>query len=223
MPGRWREILQPLTDADLSTAAFPFFRSQQITVAGVECTALRVSFTGDLGWELHCDTADQIRLYSALLDVARAHGGGPVGSRALGSLRIEKGYGSWSRDYSPEYWPQECGLDGLIRMDKDFLNKSACARVLQQPARQVLRAIEVVDTEVDATGNEPIFDLVSQPTGKVSSASYGYHLGASLALAYLRPDITPGTELSVMILGLPHKARVLPGPAFDARGTRLRS
>lgn len=217
-----RDILQPLTGADLSNAALPFFRSQQITVAGVACTALRVSFTGDLGWELHCDVADQATLYTALIAAAQAQGAGPVGSRALGSLRIEKGYGSWGRDYSPEYWPQECGLDGLIRMDKDFLNKSACARTMQQPAREVLRSVEVLETAVDATGNEPIFDLAGNPAGKVSSATYGYHVGKSLALAYLRPDIAPGAVLSVMILGLPHKAVVLADAAFDPAGARLR-
>src|SRR5690606_31170815 len=103
----------------------PFLRSARITVAGVECVALRVSFTGDLGWELHCAAEDQAALYTALLAAGRSIGAGPVGSRALMSLRVEKGYGSWGRDYSPEYWPQECGLDRLIRDDKDFLNKDA--------------------------------------------------------------------------------------------------
>jgi len=98
-----RELLTRLTNADLSTAAFPFMRSQQIEIAGVPVVALRVSFTGDLGWELHCEQADQLKLYEALLDAGKAVGAGPVGSRALMSLRVEKGYGSWSREYSPEY------------------------------------------------------------------------------------------------------------------------
>jgi dimethylglycine dehydrogenase len=122
---RARDLLGRLTNADLSNAAFPFMRSARIEVAGVDCIALRVSFTGDLGWELHCAEGDQLRLYRALLEAAEAFGAGPVGSRALMSLRLEKGYGSWGRDYSPEYWPQESGLAGLIRMDKDFLNKAA--------------------------------------------------------------------------------------------------
>ena len=87
-------------------------RSARIEVAGVDYIALRVSFTGDLGWELHCAEADQARLYTALLDAGKLIGAGPVGSRALMSLRVEKGYGSWGRDYSPEYWPQETGLGG---------------------------------------------------------------------------------------------------------------
>ncbi|MBA3520383.1 MAG: GcvT family protein, partial [Rhizobiales bacterium] len=102
---RSRELLGRLTNEDLSNQAFPFMRSRRMNV-GVDVMALRVSFTGDLGWELYCEEADQLELYRLLLEGARALGGGPVGSRALMSLRIEKGYGSWGREYSPEYWPQ---------------------------------------------------------------------------------------------------------------------
>lgn len=217
-----RDILQGLTAADLSPAAFPFFRSAGIEVAGVRCIALRVSFTGDLGWELHCAEADQLPLYTALLGAAAAKGAGPVGARALTSLRIEKGYGSWGRDFSPEYWPQECGLDRLIRHDKPFLNHAACAEVMQRPARELLRCIEVQATTADASGNEPIFDAAGRPAGKVSSGAYGYHVGKSLALAYLRPEISPDEPLSVMVLGRPHPARMLAEPAFDPEGKRLR-
>jgi dimethylglycine dehydrogenase len=218
-----RDLLGRLTNADLSTAAFPFMRSARIVVAGVPCIALRVSFTGDLGWELHCAETDQTRLYTALLAAGEALGAGPVGSRALMSLRVEKGYGSWGRDYSPEYWPQETGLAGLIRMDKDFLNKSAYAAIADTPAREMLRPLSVEATTADATGNEPIFDAEGRPAGKVSSGAYGWHVEMSLALAYLRPDIAPGAELQVMVLGRPHPARVLPAPPFDPEGRRLRA
>jgi dimethylglycine dehydrogenase len=197
-------------------------RSAQIDVAGVPCIALRVSFTGDLGWELHCKETDQARLYAALLQAGKDMEVGPVGSRALMSLRVEKGYGSWGRDYSPEYWPQETGLSSLIKMDKEFLNKSAYAALADTPPREVLRTLVIEATTADATGNEPIFDIAGKPAGKVSSGAYGYHVGQSLALAYLRPDIGAGTELSVMVLGQPHRARVLEGAAFDPEGKRLR-
>jgi dimethylglycine dehydrogenase len=218
-----RDLLARLTNADLSNQAFPFMRSQKIDVAGVPCIALRVSFTGDLGWELHCTEADQPRLYAALLEAGRPLGAGPVGSRALMSLRVEKGYGSWGRDYSPEYWPQETGLAGLIKMDKEFLNKAAYAALADTPPREVLRTLVIEATTADATGNEPIFDLEGRPAGKVSSGTYGYHVGQSLALAYLRPDIAAGTELDVMVLGRPHRAWVLEGAAFDPEGKRLRA
>ncbi len=217
-----RTLLQGLTNADLSNKAFPFLRSQQITLAGVDCIAIRVSFTGDLGWELHCDATDQLRLYDALLAAGEPLGAGPVGGRALGALRIEKGYGSWGREYSPEYWPQESGLTGLIKLDKDFLNKDAYLAIADTAPREVLRCLAIDATTADASGTEPIFDLEGKPAGTIRSGAYGYHVGASLALAYLRPDITPGTELDVMILGTPHRARVLARPAFDPEGKRLR-
>jgi len=113
-----RDLLARLTNADMSTPVFPFMRSKVIHVAGVETIAIRVSFTGDLGWELHCAAKDQVQLYTALLEAAKAVGGGPVGSRALGALRIEKGYGSWGREFSPEYYPQEVGLERLVKTDK---------------------------------------------------------------------------------------------------------
>ena len=100
-----RELLQRLTNTSLATEDFPFMRSMTLEIAGVSVGALRVSFTGDLGWELHCHTRDQVALYEALIAAGKEVGAGPVGSRALMSLRIEKGYGSWGREYSPEYWP----------------------------------------------------------------------------------------------------------------------
>jgi dimethylglycine dehydrogenase len=167
-------LLARLTNADLSNAAFPFFRSQRITVAGVEVVAIRVSFTGDLGWELHCAEADQVTLYEALLEAGRAVGAGPVGSRALMSLRLEKGYGSWGRDYSPEYWPQESGLDGLIRRDKDFLNKDSWLKIEAQcAARRDGAAWRSTPTTADASGSEPIFLPDGTPVGQVSSGAMG--------------------------------------------------
>lgn len=220
---RARDVLAGLTNADLSNAAFPFMRSAKITVAGVDCTALRVSFTGDLGWELHCAAEDQVRLYTALLAAARELGGGPVGSRALMSLRVEKGYGSWGRDYSPEYWPQESGLDRLIRADKDFLNKDAWLAIRDKPARDQMVMLEIDAKDADASGGEPIFLTDGTPAGQVSSGVYGYSVGKSLAIAYLKAGITQaGDTVHVAILGLPHTARVLPAPPFDPEGLRLR-
>ena len=219
-----RELLQRLTNADLSTAAFPFMGSARIVVAGVEVIAIRVSFTGDLGWELHCAEADQLALYSALLQAGREFGAGPVGSRALMSLRVEKGYGSWGRDYSPEYWPQESGLARLVKPNKEFLNKAAWTAIAEQPPRDLMMMLEIEVTEADATGGEPVFMADGTPLGQISSGAYGYFVGKSLGLAYLKAGaVKPGDEVSVAILGRPHKARVLAGSPFDPRGLRLRS
>ncbi|MCU9847569.1 FAD-dependent oxidoreductase [Defluviimonas sp. WL0024] len=218
-----RALLQGLTDASLATADFPFMRSAQITLAGVEVVAIRVSFTGDLGWELHCRTEDQAALYTALLEAGKSIGVGPVGSRALMSLRVEKGYGSWSREYSPEYWPQETGFAPLIKMDKEFLNKAAYAALMDRAPRETLSMVEVLDVkDADATGGEPIFLPDGKPVGRVTSGAYGYSVGKSLALAYLR-GVAPGTEVEVMILGRPHRGVVLARPPFDPGGERLRA
>ena len=218
-----RKLLQKLTNADLSTAAFPFMRSQRIDIAGVSVIALRVSFTGDLGWELHCAEADQLRLYDALLQAGADLGAGPVGSRALMSLRVEKGYGSWGREYSPEYWPQEVGLDRLIKEEKDFLNKSAYIEIKDNVSREVLSLIHVqhVDT-ADATGGEPVFLPDGTPVGRVTSGTYGYSVGMSLALGYLK-GVKAGDAVDVMILGKPHRGVVLAEPPFDPKGERLRA
>ncbi|MDW3184056.1 FAD-dependent oxidoreductase [Roseobacter sp.] len=221
-----REMLQRLTNTSLATADFPFMASRWIELNGIQVLALRVSFTGDLGWELHCDTGDQARLWEVLLQAGQQFGAGPVGSRALMSLRVEKGYGSWSREYSPEYWPQEVGLDRLCKMDKDFLNKEAVAATLAKEPREtlVLLALDAAETDAsnaDATGGEPIFKD-GQGIGRVTSGAYGYTVGMSLALGYVK-DAGPGDQVGVMVLGRPHRAVILQEPPFDPQGVRLRA
>jgi dimethylglycine dehydrogenase len=200
-------------------------RSAWIDLAGVRVLALRVSFTGDLGWELHCATGDQAQLYTALIEAGREMGIGPVGSRALMSLRIEKGYGSWGREYSPEYWPQEVGLDRLIKLDKDFLNKDAVVQVMANAPRESLVLLHLDSdgtdaSNADATGGEPIF-VGHKGVGRVTSGAYGYAAGMSLALGYVT-GVAPGARVDVMVLGRAHKATILDAPPFDADGTRLR-
>ena len=139
------------------------------------------------------------------------------------SLRVEKGYGSWSREYSPEYWPQEVGLDRLIKMDKEFLNKDAYAALAENAPRETLSIVEVLAvTDADASGGEPIFLPDGSPVGRVTSGTYGYTVGKSLALGFLK-GVTQGTEVDVMILGRPHRGIVLAEPPFDPKGARLRA
>ena len=220
-----REMLQRMTNASLASDDFPFMRSRRIQLAGINVLALRVSFTGDLGWEIHCRTEDQKNLYAALLEVGQDFGAGPVGSRALMSLRLEKGYGSWSREYSPEYWPQEVGLQRLCKMDKDFLHKDAVSEVMSRPARErlVILALDEAQTRAsnaDATGGEPIFKD-GRGIGRVTSGAYGYSVGMSLALGFVA-GAEAGDEVDVMVLGQQHKARILHEPPFDPTGARLR-
>ena len=220
-----RDMLQRLTNTSLATEDFPFMRSKWIELGGVRCLALRVSFTGDLGWELHCQQSDQAALYGALLEAGKDVGAGPVGSRALMSLRVEKGYGSWGREYSPEYWPQEVGLARLCKMEKEFLNHETVAQTMQNDAREelVLLALDAEQTDAsnaDATGGEPIFKD-GAGIGRVTSGAYGYSVGMSLALGFVKGD-SAGDVVDVMVLGRAHKATVLAEPPFDPTGSRLR-
>ena len=219
-----RQLISRLTNVSLATDTFGFMRSKRITVAGVACVAIRVSFTGDLGWELHCATEDQVALYSSLVGEAAALGAGLVGSRALMSLRIEKGYGSWSREYSPQWWPQESGLEGLIKMDKEFLNKDAYSRIADTAPREKLVIFEIDSSVADATGGEPIFLPNGMPVGQVTSGGYGYGVDKSLALGYVRADLAKGGQkFNVSVLGQDHTGTILGEPPFDPTGTRLRN
>ena len=221
-----RELLQRLSNKDLSNEAWPFFKSGSLIIAGVECLAMRVSFTGDLGWELYCEKHNQLALYKLLIENASQIGGGPVGSRALMSLRLEKGYGSWGREYSPEYWPHEVGLERLIANKPNFINKNEVESVLALPAREQLVVLKLNEADVrksnaDALGGEPIFKD-GNGIGRVTSGGYGYSVNMSLALGFVK-GIESGEELDVMVLGKPHKATVLSEPPFDPESSILRS
>ncbi len=220
-----RELLQSLTDADLSNDSCRFMHNKRLSIAGIEAVILRVSFSGDLGWEVYVPVERQLALYDAILDAGQGLGVCPVGSRSLLSLRVEKGYGSWSREYSPEYWPQEVGLDRLIKLDKpEFLGREAYIALKDKPPREKLIIAEVDTDNADASGGEPVFLRDGTPVGRVSSGAYGHTVGKSLALCFIKTEYAvPGTGLDIAILGLPHAAKILEKPPFDPEGTRLRN
>jgi dimethylglycine dehydrogenase len=220
-----RKLLSRITDADLSDEAFKFMRNKPINIAGIDARAMRVSFSGDLGWEIYVPIEHQLELYDAILDAGSDLGVRPIGGRSLLSLRVEKGYGSWSREYSPEYWPQEVGLDRLIKLDKpEFLGRNAYLAIKDKPPREKLVLVEVETSNADANGGEPVFLTDGTPVGRVSSGAYGHSVGASLALCFVKTGhANPGTALEVAILGLPHPAKILEHAPFDPKGERLRS
>lgn len=226
-----RELLQRLSNDDLSNESFPFMHSRRLTVAGIEVLALRVSFTGDLGWELYTDESSQLSLFNALTKAGKEFGLCPVGGRSLLSLRVEKGYGSWGREYSPEYWPHEVGLDRLIKLDKpDFLGRTAWLNVMDKPAREKLVNLVINDASADAWGGEPIFSVAGKPVGRISSGAYSHSANASAALGFIDAEFLNTNsanthclmEVDVAILGKPHRAQVLAAPVFDPMGNRLR-
>ncbi len=220
-----RQLLERLTNASLSNEDFPFCQSRQLTVAGIDVLALRLSFTGDLGGQLYVDAARQLHLYEALLDAGRDLGVRPVGSRSLLSLRVEKGYGSWSREYSPEYWPQEVGLDRLVKTDKgDFIGRRAYLELAKRPPREKLVMLEIDAETADASGGEPIYTRDGAPAGRITSGAYGHTVDRSLGLAMIKRELLDAHDaFDVYVLGRPHAARVLAKPAFDPTGSRLRA
>ena len=220
-----RELLGRLSSADISNEGFKFMRSKRMVVAGIEAVGIRVSFSGDLGWEVYVPLEHQLSLYDALFEAGKDLGIRAIGSRSLLSLRVEKGYGSWSREYSPEYWPQEVGLDRLIKLDKpEFLGREAYIALKDNPPREKLVIVEVETTNADANGGEPVFLRDGTPVGRVSSGAYGHTVDMSLALCFIKTEhAAAGTELDVAILGLPHAGRILEKPPFDPDGERLRN
>ncbi|MBX2826360.1 MAG: FAD-dependent oxidoreductase [Gammaproteobacteria bacterium] len=219
-----RELLQRLCNTDLSAEAFPFMRSRAITIGGIDVLALRVSFTGDLGWELYCTQEDQLNLYTLILETGKDFGLAQVGGRALLSLRLEKGYGSWGREYSPEYRPHEVGLDRLVKLDKpEFLGRDAWSRLFDTPPREKLVGLSIETSAADASGGEPVFARDGSPAGRISSGAYSFTTGQSLALAFIQPEYLSAQTLDVAILGDNRQATILSEPAFDPTGVKLRS
>lgn len=223
-----RAVLASLTDEDVSDAAFPFLTYRDLTLGGLAARAVRISFSGESGYEIYLPEKDQLALFELLLEKGAAHGIKPAGARALNSLRLEKGYGSWGREYSPEYSPYESSLGWAVKLDKgDFVGRQAAERLKQQEPRYQLACLAVEAEDADAVGGEPVL-LNGEVVGQVSSAAYGHCLGRSLALAYLKADKTPGADAgndagySIEILGEPRPAQRLSQAPYDPKGEKLR-
>jgi dimethylglycine dehydrogenase len=220
---RAREILGWLTTSDVSDLGLPFMGCASIDVAGIPAVVARLSLTGELGYEINVRAAQQRALWRALLAAGSPLGMRPIGMRAQDSLRLEKGYGVWSLEFSTSVTPAMCGLDRFVAADKgEFIGREAYLQSsnLQPPQKLVL--LQVDSPEADATGYEPVYHD-GQRVGYVTSGAYGHHVRMSLALAYIDTALcTTKDPLSVTILGKPREARLLPEPPYDPRGLLLR-
>ena len=220
---RARTLLERLTDDDVSGDAFPFLTARRMEVGPVrDAVVLRISFTGELGYEIFLPPAYQRPLLAAIEAAGEDLGLRLVGSRALGSLRIEKGFPSWGAELSPDYSPFDAGLGRFVKLDKpDFTGRDAALILRQQEPRTGLAMLAVEATDADAWGGEPIL-RDGEYVGYVSSAAFGHCAGKSLALGYLKAGA--GTEgLNVEIIGTPRPVRVLSEPAVDPKGERMRA
>jgi len=205
---RSRERLGPLTDAELGLEAFPWLRAREITVAGQPVRALRVSYVGELGWELHAPVASLPALYDAIWDAGRRFRIANYGLYAVNSLRLEKGYKAWSTELTNELSMLEADMARFIRFDKpDFVGKAASVEQTPRPYKIVYTEIAAADT--DARGGEPAL-AGDRCIGVITSGAYGHRVGKSLAFACVEPSFSaPGARFDIQIQGERRAATVL--------------
>ncbi len=221
---RSRELLQSLVEEDVSREAFPFFRARHLEVGGVPTLTLRVSYVGELGFELHHPVEHLRTLYDRLLEAGEPLGLVDFGYRALDSLRLEKAYRLWGVDMSADWTPLEAGLERFVAFDKgEFVGRDALLRQREEGVARTLACLTVETDDADPHGNEPV-RADGTPIGYVSAGGYGHVVEQSIALAYLPvAHAEPGTRLTVDILGEPRPAVVVPQPIYDPENLRLLS
>jgi dimethylglycine dehydrogenase len=217
-----RAILQGIAEADLS---LPWLSHQEATVAGHPCLLARVSFAGELGWEIHTRVADTPVVFDAIMAAGAPHGLKPFGMWALDSLRLEKGYRAWKQDLSTDYTVLEGGLDRFIAWEKPaFRGKAALEREKQRGVKK-----RFVTLAIDADGFEPPYMSTlwqdGAVVGETTSAGWGFRVGGCVALGMLRADLTdPGTKVEVEVFGTRYPATVQPdAPLWDPRNERIRA
>ncbi len=219
-----RALLQSLVADDLSSAAFPFLSFRRMEVGMVPALVGRVSFTGELGYEMWVTTDYQRALFDALSATGREFGLRPFGGRALNSMRLEKSFGTWAREYRPIYGPYEAGLGRFVDLKKaDFIGRAAAAEERAGGGALRLVSFEIDASDADALGDEPIWHD-DRAVGWVTSGGYGHRAGASLALGYVPSSVADAPDgFEIEIIGERRRAKRLNAPAYDPTGARMRS
>ena len=219
-----RDLLARVTRADVGSEAFRFLDLRRLTVGMADCVVQRVSFTGDLGYEIFCDPMAQRHLWHVLSEAGADLGLRPFGMRAMMSLRLDKFFGAWLREYSPDYTPAETGLDRFISWKKntDFIGRAAAEAERAQPPARLLRPFLVEAADADVVADEPIW-LDGRVQGFCTSGGYSHHADRSVALGFLpRERAAAGTQVEIEILGEMRPATLAAAPLFDADGARMR-
>jgi len=218
-----RALLQPLMRQDLSTAAFPFLSFKRMDIGMVPAWVGRISFTGELGYEIWVTTDYQRVLYDLLVEAGKPHGLKPFGGRALHTLRVEKSFGTWAREYRPIYGPREAGLERFVDLNKgDFVGRAAALEEKKSGGALRLTAFTVDAGDADALGDEPIWHD-GKVVGWVTSGAYGHSVGQSLALGYIPANLANADSgFEIEIIGERRKATRRAAPAVDPTGSRMR-
>jgi 4-methylaminobutanoate oxidase (formaldehyde-forming) len=215
-----RAVLEPLV---VETLDFPYMRARELAVGPVPCLALRVTYVGELGWELYCPTEFGLRLWDELWRAGLPHGLVAGGYRAIDSLRLEKGYRVWGADVTPDETPYEAGVGFAVKLDKgEFLGRDALVSDGSDPERR-LACLVLGDPRSVALGSEPV-RVEGRVAGRVTSGGYGYTVDRSIAYAYLpASEVEPGREVEVEIFGEWVRGEVAAEPLYDPKGDRIRA
>jgi sarcosine dehydrogenase len=217
-----RDVLAAVTDADVSNEAFPFGHVREISIAGHPVRALRVTYVGELGWELHVPIGATGEIFDALMRAGEPSGIRPIGYRALEALRLEKGYRAWGSDITPNDTPVEAGLGWAVKLRKntDFLGRRALEAAQAEPRGKALAGFTVDDPDVVLVGRETIL-RDGQPVGYLTSGGYGYTIGKSVGYGYVRnPEgvddafLTSG-DYQLVVAMKPVPAQLHLGPLYD--------
>jgi len=218
-----RKILQKVTNADLSNQAFGFMHSKIIELGGVNLRATRITYVGELGWELYVPADDALKVWLLILEAGKEFNLRPCGYRAIESLRLEKGYRAWAGEINSETNPFEAGLGFAVAIKKDnFVGKAAVEQLKDNLTRK-LSALTFDDIKDVAMGNEPIF-VNNSVVGRVKSAGQGYTIKKAIAYAYLPADIAKvGTKVEVEMFGTKKTATIEAEPLFDPQSERIKS
>jgi glycine cleavage system T protein len=220
-----RDVLAPLTPHDLGNEAFPYMNARELTVGHVPVRALRVTYVGELGWELYCPSEYGMALWRALWESGEPHGIVAGGYRAIDSMRLEKGYRVWGADITPDETPYEGGVGFCVKLDKDggFIGRDALAEAKEAGPRTRLVCVTLADPRSVALGNEPV-RIGGEIVGRVTTGGYGYTVEHSIAYAYVPPEhAEPGTEVAIEIFGEWVQGEVAKEPLFDPKGERIRA
>jgi len=218
-----RDLLAPLTTDDLSDAAFPYLTARAITIGRVPVLALRVTYVGELGWELYAGTEFGAALWDTIWEAGRELGLVAAGYRAIDALRLEKGYRVWSSDITPDENSFEAGLGFAVALDKgDFLGRDALIAARAAGLRKRLRCLVLDDPRAVCLGNEPV-RVGSEVVGRVTSGGFGFAVERSIAYAYVPPDVPIGGRGDVDLFGEWVGFEVAPEPLYDRAGERIRA
>ena len=221
---RARDVLCRVCEDDLSNAGFPYLTAKPITVAGIPALALRISYVGELGWEIYAPTERGLALWDALWDAGRSLGLIAAGGGAFDSLRLEKGYRLWGNDIHTEYNPYEAGLGFAVKaMKGDFIGKQALSDTKAQGLTRRLCCMTLDDPDRVVMGKEPILDG-DRILGYATSANYGHSIGRGIVYGYLPiTHAVAGTKVYVLYFGERLQATVADEPLYDPDGSRMKA